>query len=417
MSIIYNLFISLYGLGVSIASTFNPKAKLWIDGRKGWKKNLKTQISPNDKVIWVHCSSLGEFEQGRPVIEKMKIEFPDHKIVVSFFSPSGYEVRKDYKGADYIFYLPLDTKRNMKSLVKFLHPEILILVKYEYWYNLLWRLHKKKIPVVVISAIIREDNLFFRPWGGWFRKRISTISHFFVQDQDSESLLESVNFKSVTVSGDTRFDRVKEILNSENELKFVDNFKGNSKLIVAGSTWPEDEDVLVNFINSKLPEDWKVIFAPHNIDEKKIIQLKEKIKLPTSIYTQSKHDDLKNSRGLIVDTIGILTKIYSYADISYVGGGFTKTGVHNTLEPAVFGVPIIFGPIYDSYFEAIELIENEAAIKFKNQYDFDEKMLNLIENETERMKRGRIAFKYIQQKPYSTIVILDFLRHLLSKND
>lgn len=386
-----------------------------MDGRKNWKQKMKSHIQPEDKIIWVHCSSLGEFEQGRPVIEKAKTEFPNHKIVVSFFSPSGYEVRKNYKGADYIFYLPLDTKQNAKALVKTLHPEILILVKYEYWYNLLKRLQKKKIPVIVISAVIKEKNVFFKAWGSWFRKIIRRISHFFVQDQDSKNLLESINFHEVTVSGDTRFDRVKEILNSKNELIFVEKFKGNSKLIVAGSTWPDDDEILTDFINSKLPEDWKIIFAPHNIDQKKIIQLKEKLKLPTTIYTQLKEEELTDSSVLIVDTIGILTKIYAYADVSYVGGGFTKTGVHNTLEPAVFGVPIIFGPNYQRYFEAIELIENEAAVKFENQFEFDEKMSNLIENESERNRRGKIAYDLIQSKPNSTQLILNYLNNLIQK--
>lgn len=415
MSIIYNLFITLYGLGVSIASQFNPKAKLWIDGRKNWKENLKKHISPTDQVLWIHCSSLGEFEQGRPVMEKLKTEFPNHKIAVSFFSPSGYEVRKNYKGADYIFYLPLDTKKNMKSLVKILHPQVLILVKYEYWYNLLWRLHKKKIPVIVISAVIRENNLFFNSWANWFRDRISKISHFFVQDLDSKNLLESINIENVTVSGDTRFDRVREILQSNNELDFVEKFKGNSKLIVAGSTWSDDDEILTNFINSKLPENWKIIFAPHNIDHKKIIQLKDKLKSPTSIYTQLNENELINSKILIVDTIGILTKIYAYADISYVGGGFTKTGVHNTLEPAVFGVPLIFGPHYNLYFEAVELIENEAAVKFENQFEFDQKMMNLIVNESDRNRRGKIAFELIQQKPNSSNLILIYLKKLIQK--
>lgn len=417
MNLIYNLFISLYGLAISIASSFNPKAKLWIDGRKDWKQKMKSHIKPDDKIIWVHCSSLGEFEQGRPVIEKAKTEFPNHKIVVSFFSPSGYEVRKNYNGADYIFYLPLDTKSNAKILIKILHPEILILVKYEYWYNLLKRLQKKKIPIIVISAVIKEDNLFFKAWGSWSRKIISKISHFFVQDQDSKNLLESINIENVTVSGDTRFDRVKEILNSTNELTFVEKFKGNSKLIVAGSTWADDDEILIDFINSKLPLDWKIIFAPHNIDQKKILQLKEKLKLPTTIYTQLNENELIDSRVLIVDTIGILTKIYSYADISYVGGGFTKTGVHNTLEPAVFGVPIIFGPNYQRYFEAIELIEGGAAVKFENQYEFDQNISKLIENESERKNRGKTAFRYIQQKTNSTIVILNYLKELFSEND
>lgn len=415
MNLVYSLFITLYGLGISVASSFNPKAKLWIDGRKSWKKKLKASILPDDKVIWIHCSSLGEFEQGRPVIEKARAQFPDHKIAVSFFSPSGFEIRKNYPGADYIFYLPLDTKKNMKSLVRLLHPEVLILVKYEYWYNLLRKLYKKKIPVIVISAVIQENNLFFKSWGSWFRKTIRKVTHFFVQDEDSKNLLESINIVNVTVSGDTRFDRVKEILLSNNELEFVRKFKGDSNLIVAGSTWPEDEEILTDFLNTKLPDNWKIIFAPHNIDQKKIIQLKQNLKLPTSIYTQSEENELTDSRVLIVDTIGILTKIYSYANIAYVGGGFTKTGVHNTLEPAIFGIPIIFGPTYRNYFEAVDLIENEAAVKFENQFEFEEKISFLIEDSKERERRGKQASQYIHQKPNSSTVILEFLDSILFK--
>ncbi len=417
MNILYNLFISLYGIGVLAASSFNPKAKLWIAGRKDWKKAMKQKISPTDKVIWIHCSSLGEFEQGRPVMEKIKKEFPKHKLALSFFSPSGYEIRKDYQGADYIFYLPLDTPKNAKQLIKILHPEVLILVKYEYWYNLLKRLQKKDIPVIVISAVIKEDNLFFRPFGSWFRKRIAGIEHFFVQDNDSKNLLESIGIEKVTVSGDTRFDRVKEIREANARVEFIEKFKGNSKLIVAGSTWPDDEEILVKFINKKLPDDWKLIFAPHNIKEKDILSLSQVIQKPTAIYTKSDQNQIENSQILILDTIGMLTKIYAYSDVSYVGGGFTKTGVHNTLEPAVFGVPIIFGPNYENYFEAVDLIQNQGAQRFKDQYDFDEKMLVLIESAAERKSRGRAAADYILQKPNSTITIFNFLKVILSKND
>src|SRR5690606_4212303 len=249
--------------------------KLWKVGRKNWKQKMQKSITPTDKIIWMHCSSLGEFEQGRPVLERIKNEFPHHKIALSFFSPSGYEIRKNYEGADYIFYLPLDTKKNAKSLIKILHPEILILVKYEYWYNLLSRLNKKKIPVVVISAVIKENNVFIRSWGNWFRKRIEKITHFFVQDGDSKQLLNSIQIEQVTVSGDTRFDRVKEILKSENHLDFVENFKGNSKLIVAGSTWPDDEEILKNSFNKNLLKNWKTFFQPKKTDSKKLINSKK----------------------------------------------------------------------------------------------------------------------------------------------
>jgi len=415
MNIIYNLLIRLYGIAVSVASAFNPKAKLFSDGRRNWESKMLESVSKDDRIIWVHCSSLGEFEQGRPVMEKIKTDYPNHKLAVSFFSPSGYEVQKNYKGADYIFYLPLDTVSNSKKLIRSLHPEILILVKYEYWYNLLNRLQKSKIPVIVISAVIRKDSLFLSGYGVWFKKIIRRISHFFVQDEDSKELLKSIEIDQVTVSGDTRFDRVREIKDENPKLEFVEKFKGNSKLIVAGSTWPDDEEILTKFINEKLPEDWKIIFAPHNIDSKKIHQLKENLKLPTSIYSETNDNELINSKILIVDTIGILTKIYAYSDISYVGGGFTKTGVHNTIEPAVFGVPVIFGPVYQNYFEAIELLESGGALNFKDYNEFSEKMNSLIKDELLRTERGKAAFNYIRSKPNSTRLIIEYLNSTIRK--
>lgn len=410
MNIIYNLSISLYSAAVRLAAHFNPKAKLFTEGRENWVEKIKLKIKKTDKVIWIHCSSLGEFEQGRPVIEKIKIQYPEFKIAVSFFSPSGYEVRKDYKGADYIFYLPIDTVDNAKKLIETLHPEILILVKYEYWYNLLNQLEKSNIPVIVISAVIKENSLFLRNYGSWFRGIISGISHFFVQDEDSEKLLNQIGITEVTVSGDTRFDRVKEILNTTKKLDFVEKFRGNNQLIVVGSSWPDDEEILADYINQKLPQDWKVIFAPHNIDEKQIQQMISKINLKTIRYTQMNQDELSDARIMIVDTVGILTKIYASATISYVGGGFTKTGVHNTLEPAVYGVPLIFGPVYQNYFEAVDLINSKAAISYTDKNDFFLKMDELIHNRDLRTQRGKAGYDYIQHKPNATRLIIDWIQ-------
>ena len=413
MNIIYNLFVNLFGFAVSIASRFNPKAKLWLDGRKDWELKMKSVISAEDRVIWIHCSSLGEFEQGRPVMEKLKSDYPHHKLAVSFFSPSGYEVRKDFNGADYMFYLPLDSIKNAKKLIQTLHPELLILVKYEYWYNLLNELNHAEIPVVVISAVIKEKELFFRSWASWFRKIISGIDQFFVQDKDSENLLNSIGIDHVTVSGDTRFDRVKEIYESHSKLEFVEKFKVNSNLIVAGSTWPEDEVILADYINQDLPEDWKVIFAPHNIDEKQIQNLMGKLNGKSVRYSEMTDEKLVESQFLILDTIGILTQVYAYSTISYVGGGFTKTGVHNTLEPAVFGVPLIFGPNYKSYMEAVHLVDRKAAVRFKDGFDFEEKMNELIQDSEARKERGKSAFDYIQQKPNSTQLIMNYVKKVI----
>lgn len=396
-----------------MAALLNPKAKLWENGRRNWESRMKKAIDPLKKVVWIHCSSLGEFEQGRPVIEALRKKYPSHQIAVSFFSPSGYEVRKNYQGADYIFYLPLDTRRNAQQLIKLLRPELLILVKYEYWYNLLRELHQKKIPVIVISAVIKEKSLFFKSWGKWFRKTLLGVQHFFVQEENSKLLLNSIGIDHVTVAGDTRFDRVKEILLANPSLDFVKDFKGNSKLLVAGSTWAEDEELLLNWINKDLPKDWKVIIAPHDIVEKRIQSLADAMHQKVSIYTQSSAEEMKNSQVLIVDTIGLLTKIYAYSDLSYVGGGFTKTGVHNTLEPAVFGVPIIFGANYQNFFEAMDLIECGAAISFRNADEWSVEMKKLIELENERKVRGQHAFNYIQCQPNATAIVMKWIRSVI----
>ena len=415
MNIIYTQFIKLYGFAVKLAATFNPKAKLWVDGRRDWQSKMSDAIFPKDRIIWVHCSSLGEFEQGRPVMEKIRENYPNHKLAVSFFSPSGYEVRKDYQGADYIFYLPLDTPKNAKDLIRILNPEILILVKYEYWYNLLSELSKQNIKVIVISAVIKESSLFFKSWASEFREIISKIDHFFVQDIDSKNLLNAININAVTIAGDTRFDRVKEIRESHQALDFVNDFKGNSKLIVVGSSWPDDEKILVEFINEHLPDDWKVIFAPHNIIDKQIQNLANGLEKKVSILSKSKADEINTSQILIVDKIGVLTQIYAYSDLSYVGGGFTKTGVHNTLEPAVFGVPIIFGPNYSNYFEAIDLVDISAAISYSNKADFFEIMLQLLKDEKERDFCGKAAYEYIQSKPNATKLVLKYLKEKIKQ--
>lgn len=410
MKIIYSLAIKFYGFAVWAASHFNSKAKLWWEGRLNWQNKMRESIAKSDRVIWIHCSSLGEFEQGRPVMERIKSDFPNHILAVSFYSPSGYEVRKDYKGADYIFYLPLDTVQNARDLIEILHPEILILVKYEYWYNLLEQLQARHIPIVVISAVIKENSIFFRSGGGWFRRIISRIQHFFVQDLDSKNLLNSIQIQEVSVAGDTRFDRVKEIKEEGVRLGFMEKFKGDSKLVVAGSTWPDDEEIWLKFINQNLSDDWKVLLAPHNINSKQIEIFAQKLNKSVAIYTQSDEQQMADAQILIVDTVGMLTKIYAYADVSYVGGGFTKTGVHNTLEPAVFGKPVIFGPNYQNYFEAIELVERGGAISFKDQFDFDDQMKELIQNQEVRMERGSAAAACIEEKPNSTAMIMGYLK-------
>ncbi|WP_314241403.1 glycosyltransferase N-terminal domain-containing protein [Empedobacter tilapiae] len=412
----YNTSIKAYGMALKLASNFNEKAKLWVDGRKNWEEKIASKISETDKVLWIHCSSLGEFEQGRPVIEALKEKYPTHKIAVSFFSPSGYEIRKNYQGADVIFYLPLDTKSNAEKLIKVLHPEILVLVKYEYWFNLITELHQQKIPVIVVSSIFRESQNFFKKNGNnWFAKKLSLINHFFIQNQKSKNLLDSIQITQNTIAGDTRFDRVKQIVHQDNQLDFMNSFKQNSKLIVVGSSWPKDEELFINLINQKLTDDWKIVFAPHNLNDAEISSFLSKINqkaVKFSDLEKTSQQDLIDSKIFILNTIGILSKVYSYADITYIGGGF-GAGIHNTLEAVTFGTPVIFGPKYKKFQEAVDLIEIGGGFSITNQNEFDTIMNRLMNDENYRKESGKKAGNFVQNSPNATKIILQYLENML----
>lgn len=412
----YNTSIKAYGMALKLASNFNEKAKLWVDGRKNWEEKIASKISETDKVLWIHCSSLGEFEQGRPVIEALKEKYPTHKIAVSFFSPSGYEIRKNYQGADVIFYLPLDTKSNAEKLIKVLHPEILVLVKYEYWFNLITELHQQKIPIIVVSSIFRESQNFFKKNGNnWFAKKLSLINHFFIQNQKSKNLLDSIQITQNTIAGDTRFDRVKQIVHQDNQLDFMNSFKQNSKLIVVGSSWPKDEELFINLINQKLTDDWKIVFAPHNLNDAEISSFLSKINqkaVKFSDLEKTSQQDLIDSKIFILNTIGILSKVYSYADITYIGGGF-GAGIHNTLEAVTFGTPVIFGPKYKKFQEAVDLIEIGGGFSITNQNEFDTIMNRLMNDENYRKESGKKAGNFVQNSPNATKIILQYLENML----
>ncbi len=403
-------------MALKLASNFNEKAKLWVDGRKNWEEKIASKISETDKVLWIHCSSLGEFEQGRPVIEALKEKYPTHKIAVSFFSPSGYEIRKNYQGADVIFYLPLDTKSNAEKLIKVLHPEILVLVKYEYWFNLITELHQQKIPIIVVSSIFRESQNFFKKNGNnWFAKKLSLINHFFIQNQKSKNLLDSIQITQNTIAGDTRFDRVKQIVHQDNQLDFMNSFKQNSKLIVVGSSWPKDEELFINLINQKLTDDWKIVFAPHNLNDAEISSFLSKINqkaVKFSDLEKTSQQDLIDSKIFILNTIGILSKVYSYADITYIGGGF-GAGIHNTLEAVTFGTPVIFGPKYKKFQEAVDLIEIGGGFSITNQNEFDTIMNRLMNDENYRKESGKKAGDFVQNSPNATKIILQYLENML----
>lgn len=412
---IYTTSIKAYGLALKLAAPFIPKAKLWVEGRQDWENKIRSKIDPTDRVLWVHCSSLGEFEQGRPVIEALKKDYPSHKIAVSFFSPSGYEIRKDYPGADLVFYLPLDTVGNAKKLIAVLHPELLVLVKYEYWYNLITALHQAHIPTIVVSAIFREKQNFFQKQGeNWFAKKLGLLNHFFVQNKRSEELLNQIGINQVTIAGDTRFDRVKQLIHQDNQLQFMDHFKNECSLIVVGSSWPKDEELFISLINEQ-PAEWKFLFAPHTIDSNTIQRFLERLNVPAIQYSKlgnATETTLKEAPVFILDTIGVLSKVYAYADITYIGGGF-GAGIHNTLEAATYGVPVIFGPKYQKFQEACDLIENNAGFSIANANQFNTIFHQLMTDEKYRKKVGENARHFVQDSPASTKIILDYIEKLL----
>ncbi|MFA9186869.1 glycosyltransferase N-terminal domain-containing protein [Flavobacterium sp. FBOR7N2.3] len=405
MLFLYNFFITIADFFLKIIALFNPKMKLFVSGRKTVFNTLVQKINTNDKTIWFHSASLGEYEQGLPVIEKIKEKYPSHKIVLTFFSPSGYEVRKNNIVADATVYLPMDTKKNAKKFIKLVHPEMAFFIKYEYWPNYLNALKKLNTPTYLISGIFRENQVFFKWYGQFYRNALNTFTHFFVQNEASKKLLLQLEKTNVSVSGDTRFDRVAAILEKDNRLDFISEFKNNSLTVVIGSSWPKDEEFLVDFINSNT-KNVKFIIAPHNIKNEQIQQLKNSIHKKTVLFSEKESKNLADFDIFIIDTIGILTKIYSYADIAYVGGGFGNAGLHNTLEPATFGVPIIIGPNFSNFAEAIALVNLEGCISITNGKELTAIFEKLITDENFRKKKGVICNTFVNKNKGATSLIL-----------
>jgi 3-deoxy-D-manno-octulosonic-acid transferase len=407
---LYNLIVHFAGFLLKIMALFSPKMKLFLDGRKVVFPVLEQKIKATDKTIWFHAASLGEYEQGLPVIEKIKEQFPLHKIVVTFFSPSGYEVRKNNTVADVTVYLPLDTKKNAQQFLKLIHPDLVFFIKYEYWPNYLFELKKSNTKTYLVSGILRPNQLFFKWYGGFYRDALDAFTYFFVQNETSKKLLQQLGKTNIAVSGDTRFDRVTTILEKDNSLDFISDFKDNTLTIVVGSSWPKDEDFIVNFINSNTLN-IKFIIAPHNIKEDQIQQLKNSITKKTILFSQKEGKQLADFDVFIIDTIGILTKIYSYADIAYVGGGFGNPGVHNVLEPATFGVPIVIGPNYSHFAEAIALVNMDACVSVNNQKELNEALENLIHNDDIRNEKGHMCSTFVQMNKGATAIILKHILH------
>lgn len=410
MSVIYNIGINIVQFGLKVAAHFNPKIKRGIVGRSETFSILERNLTANDKTLWFHCASLGEYEQGLPVFKALRTHYKDHKIILTFFSPSGYEIRKYAPIANVVVYLPFDTKKNAQQFLNIVNPELTIFIKYDIWPNILIELKKRKLRAILISASLRKNQSYFKFYGGILRKALFAFDHIFTQNEVSKTLLESINYNQVTVSGDTRFDRVYSQLEQNNSLDFIQIFKQDKLCLVAGSTWPEDDILLINFINSKASNDMKFIIAPHNIKSNQIKNLQDKLKVPTVLFSNKNDSQLENAQVFIIDTIGLLTKIYYYADLAYVGGAMGTTGLHNTLEPAVFGIPIIIGNNHAKFPEAKAMTENGGMFSISNQETFDVILNELIENQDKRIASGKKNIYYINNNKGAVIQILNYLR-------
>ena len=401
MLLLYNIGILIYYKLLYIAALFNNKAKLWIAGRKN------QQVKPLTSSIWFHFASLGEFEQGRPVLEKIRGLYPGTNIVITFFSPSGYEIRKNTPLADAVYYLPLDTARNAREFISTINPSMAVFTKYEYWYHFFDELHRQHVPLYLISAIFRPGQVFFKWYGGLHRKMLKLVTWFFVQDIPSKHLLHDRGITNVTISGDTRFDRVWANTLKPKPLPDVERFKNGQKLFIAGSTWPADEKLIASLIPQH--PGWKFIIAPHEINEDKISGLMNLLPEQTTIkYSWISNLEPHNSN-LIIDNIGMLSALYQYADIVYIGGGF-GAGIHNTLEAAAFGAPVIFGPNYNRFKEARDLIELNAAFSISNEEELLSTVSSLMDDEQFRRGCAGTAKKYVEEHIGASDTILEYIK-------
>jgi 3-deoxy-D-manno-octulosonic-acid transferase len=355
--ILYNIFLWLFRVGTAIASLFDEKARKWVRGRKDIFSRLKSAIPPDEKIVWIHCASLGEFEQGRPIIESIRANYPGIRMLLTFFSPSGYEARKNYSGADWIFYLPMDSPGNARKFLEIVHPSLVIFVKYEFWYYYLKKIKYRQIPLLLVSALFRRDMSFFKWYGGLQRKILSRFNRLFVQNASSKKLLDEIGLENITeISGDTRFDRVIEIARNTSPIDHITGFIASQKTIVAGSTWEPDETMISQWYEQEGKSNYKLILAPHEMNAAHITDLQKRF--PGSALYSTWREQRNNQPGvLIIDNVGMLSRLYQYANLAYVGGGFSKTGIHNVLEPAVYGKPVIWGPHYKKYMEARGLLE------------------------------------------------------------
>lgn len=403
MRVIYNTGIAIYIFALHIVALFNRKVKTMLQGEARCFDTLKT-INPEDRVVWFHCASLGEFEQGRPLIEALKAGNPNHKILLSFYSPSGYEIRKDYSFAEWVVYLPNDTESNARQFVSYANPRLTFFVKYEFWYNYLKALKGRR--VFQVSLILRPDQYFFKPYGKWFVRRLEVFEHFFVQNEQTLELLESAGYKNVSISGDTRFDRVAQIAKNAKRFPQVEEFcSSGEKILLAGSSWEEDENII-----ARLPKDivLKYIIAPHVVSEAHIKALLNLF--PEAVlYSEAGNHDLSKKKVLIIDCIGILSSLYGYCDIAYIGGGF-GAGIHNTLEAATFGKPVCFGTNYKHFQEAVDLVERKAAFCIRNTEELTRVLERLCNDIPFYDQSAGAALDYTREKAGACKIILDYLK-------
>ena len=410
MNILYDLLINIFQLHLHVLKYFNKTVFNFLNKRKKIFKKLKSNISKNEKYIWIHVASLGEYEQGLPVFKKIKSLYKDHKIVLSFFSSSGYDLRKNNPISDLTVYLPIDTSYNAKRFIDLINPEIAVFVKYEFWPNFLKYLKKNNTPTYLLAGVFRKNHWFFKPYGFWMRNNLKTFNHFFVQNNDSKNILKKYNFNNCSVMGDSRFERVLELPNQENKIKYLNKFKKSKQCFVAGSTWNEDDEIIIKFINSYKENDICFIIAPHQIDLNKINKAKSFIKKKSILMSELNKDNASKNSVIFIDSIGLLTSVYSYADIGYVGGGMGNTGLHNTLEPAVFKIPVIVGKNFGKFHEVSELINLKGFISIKNYDTFKNELIDLINNKKTRDKMGQINYKYILNKIGASEKVITYLK-------
>ena len=411
----YNIFLPLFKAGVYLSLPFNKKAKKWLQGRRNIFEKLEAAIPADAKIIWMHCASLGEVEQGRPVIEQLRVQHPSCRILLTFFSPSGYEVRKDYAGADWVFYLPMDGPRNARRFLEIVHPDLVIFVKYEFWYYYLKKIKYRNIPLLLISALFRKDMSFFQWYGGLQRKILSRFDHLFVQNESSKKLVEEIGLGPIcSVSGDTRFDRVIEIANNFQPITAIESFVGNDKVIVAGSTWPEDEEVLQKALTGLQNAGLKLIIAPHEITEKHLSDIEKLFPDSTRFSQLNTPDSLPTPdsrlKTLIIDNIGMLSRLYKYAWVTYIGGGMKPSGIHNVLEAAVYGKPVFFGPYYKKYSEAIGLVQSGGGISFTNETELAQQLELLLTDKNKYEERSASSGKFVQSHKGATQKILSYIQ-------